>query len=529
MTVFNAWDQPWIPVIQRDGAQTTLSLCDTLLVLHELKDFGWELTPLDLDSMYRFLAAIVGVVARSIDHDDWQDDKAIPDYAVKAFGDMFRERFNISGERPFLQRWDKTGTDIEAQIAPKKSIEDTVHALDQLHPHEPGGSSSQWAIRHDARDAGDLSTLTLLLVTAWFQTKNGNGQDPWGGKASKGSASTWHTNPMAIYYTHEDSLAKTVFANIPLAWFERSDLPVFLSRDLPDDFATVHTSSVSRFTYAKTLPLIYWEDGRPLGFVIGPDSGIEVPLLDKDEKTSLGVIHEHDHTRLYVETASKSGAIILKPRGSFGGRLTSTEGFERWFRADNGVAKAIESWQTRERFLNPADADLPNWSLSVFSETTDGKGTRNWVAWDVMPADFATAKGIKLSAIQTLFGFASECRKYFYTCGRTATGESRDVPAFIVGQAAFYSSLMPVIAELVADFSMVQAEDSNASEEGLRRYAQQIRDVARIEFDATSGPFLTPSRVADVARARAQFRRLTGAAFAKRFPSLESSTTKEVS
>lgn len=523
MTVFSAWDDRWIPVVLSDGTHTTLSLRDALLNLHQLSGFGSGLTPLDLDSMHRFLPAVVSVVAHYIDGDhEWPDDLAIPDHAVTAFGDKFGELFEICGERPFLQRWDKTAADIEAEVTSKKTRQDILNPIDQLHPHEPGGSSSQWAIRHDSRDVRDLSILTLLLVTSWFQTKNGNGQDPWGGKASKGSASTWHTNPMAIYYIHQHSLAKTVFANIPLAWLERSDLPVFLSRDLPDDFATAHEKSVSRFTYAKTLPLIYWEDGRPLGFVIGPDDGIAVPHLGEDEKTSLGVVHEHDHTRLYVEIAGKSGAIAVKPRGSFGGRLTSTEGFERWFRADNGVAKAIERWQVIERVRSPGDSDLSNWSLSVFSETTDGKGTRNWVAWDVIPADLATASGDKLGLIQTLFAFASKCRKHFYTCGGMATGESRDVPAFVVGQSAFYASIMPVIADLAAEFRDIETVD-------LRRYAIRILDAARSDFDATCRPFLTPSRVADVAQARYRFHQRTGDDFTKMFPGPNSTTAKEIS
>lgn len=529
MTEFNAWKQPWIPVVQRDDTQTTLSLRDTLLHLHELTSLGVGLTPLDLDSMYRFLVAIVGVLSRSIGDKEWPDDWAIwpddwaiPAHAIESFGERFGGRFEVFGERPFLQRWDKTGADIDAQITSKKTLQDILHPIDQLHPHEPGGSSSQWAIRHDSRDARDPATMTLLLVTSWFQTKNGNGQDPWGGKALKGSASTWHTNPMSLYYTHRDSLAKTVFANIPLAWLQRSDLPVFLSRELPGDFATSYKDSVSRFTYAKTLPLIYRKDGLAIGFVIGPENGIAVPTLGADDKTSLGVVHKRDHTRLYLEITSKSGPTTFKPRGSFGGRLTSTEGFERWFRADNGVSKATQNWQEIERILTPEDADLANWSLSVFSETTDGKGSRNWVAWDVMPLSFATAKGLKLTAIQTLFEFASECRRYFYTCGRTATGESKDVPAFIVGQSAFYSAIMPDIAKLADEFSKTGTAD-------LREYAARVRTAACREFDATSRPFLTPSRVADVAKARDQFRRLVGSAFAERFSEPDSSATKEAS
>ncbi|MFV0550843.1 MAG: hypothetical protein ACK5L6_02815, partial [Anaerorhabdus sp.] len=218
---------------------------------------------------------------------------------------------------------------------------------------------------------------------------------------------------------------------------------------------------------------------------------------------------------------NKSGE-LPKPRGSFGGRLTSTEGFERWFRADNGVSQAIQTWEEIPRVLLVGDSELVNWRLSVFSEATDGKGTRHWVAWDSIPADFATVKGMGLSKIQTLFEFASECRKYFYTCGRIATGGGKDVPAVVVGQSAFYTSIMPIIAEFVVDHN-----DTNDAD--LRQYAARVRDTAVRGFDATSQPFLTPNRIANVARARNQFRRSVGTLFAKRFPELSSSEIKDAS
>lgn len=520
MTSFNAWTQPWLPVRRRDGAEETLSLRETFLRAHDLAGLGSGFTPLDLDSLYRFLPSIAAVIARGIRDEDWTDQwettAQIPGYAIDAFGATFEARFDVFGDRPFLQRWDRTPADVHALVGPKKTLLDVAKPIEQMHPHQPGDSSSKWSIRRDTRLATDPASLTMLLVTAWFQTKNGNGNDPWGGKVLKGSAGTWHTNPLAVHYTDPQSLARTIFANVPDAWLDRDDLPLFLDHtSLPDDFATAHKESVTRFTYDKTLPLIVVADGAPVGFVLGADETITTPTLAADDKASLGAVHEHDHTRLYLVTRkrSKQGTeeVILAPRGSFGARLSSTEGFERWFRADNNISFAFNAWRNVRRVVSVSNRDEADWNVSMLSETTDGKGSRIWAAWDEMPLAFAGAEGATLSGIQELLAFASRCRGNFASCGRTATGDSKIPPLAVVGQAAFYTGLVPIISDFAAAVS-------TGEEPALRDVAEQIARLAVREFEVTTDPLLTPSRIAAVAKARADFRRFTYSAFRKSYP-----------
>lgn len=523
MTAFNAWIDPWVPV-QRGEEQILLSLRDLFLTAHNLTGLGADLTPLERESVYRLLISLGAIVGRFTPEDgSWTPEQGFPASAVSEFEGNFLARFELFGDHPFLQRWDQPQNSLTVltEAAGSKPLKGLL-AVEQLHPHEPGGSSSKWAVRRDTRDAATLSTATLLLVVAWFQTKNGNGQDPWGGKALKGSAGTWHTNPMSLWQVDPANLAKTLWANTPEVWLDQEDLPVFLEHDFPASAFTVNQKdSVARFTYAVTLPLLQLHDGALKGFVIGADQTITVPQLGRDAKESLGVIHEHDHTRLYVEKKTAKGVVTaLIPRGSFEARLATTEGFAQWFRSDRGISEALGPWRSVPRVLTIPDSERHLWNLEVLSERTDGKGSREFAAWDSLPAAFAGAEGAALELIRALLDFAGKCRWAFLPAGRTATGESKSSPAIITGQAAFYSAIEPVIAALRSDLTDDTLRPS-------REYAQRVSDIAVIVFAATTEPLMTPRQIAAVAQARTEFRALVRSSFNKAYPAPLPATSKE--
>ncbi|MFC6154799.1 type I-E CRISPR-associated protein Cse1/CasA [Nocardioides yefusunii] len=536
MTTFNAWRDPWVPLQDRNGEQIRLSLRDTFVRAHDLAGLGAGLTPLDRDSLYRFLPSVGAVILRLVGDDalpnEGEDEGwSFPEEAVDQFGALYEERFELTGDRPFLQRWDRKHADLEALFSldvadPKvrrgreKARSEKLQSLHMLHPHTPGGSSSQWAVRRDTRDETQCAELTLLLVTTWFQTKHGNSKDPWGHKSLKGSAGTWHVNPFAVHLTDPRSLARTLCANMPYAWIDgRNDLPLFLDHEsLPRDFATAHVASVTRFTYAKTLPLVYVEDGAPVGFVIGEDPGIPVPGLGKDDKTSLGMVHEFDHTRLYLE--QKSGD--LKPRGAFGVRLTTTEGFERWFRAENQIRAALDRWARTDRVLTVSSSQKKDWLYSLYSDNGNTHGNREFAAWDELPADVAGASGDALERVRSLLTLAAQCRNTFGYAMKLATGDSRIPPAAEAGQAAFYAGLVPVLAAVA--HAVHEGEEVD-----MRSHALALLRIARREFDRTTAPMLVPSAVARVAHARAEFARLIAKACAQHFPAPASSPEQETS
>jgi hypothetical protein len=525
---FNAWHNP-VCVVWDGQKEVTVSLRELFADAHRFHGLAGSLTPLDRDSLLRLLYAIGAVILRMVPDSDWPEEAAFPQSGVDAFGAAFSPLFDITGEengdRPFLQRWDRSPADLGLLGAPNRSIESIIKPLIQLHPHEPGSSSLDWAVRRDTRNTTTWPVVAQLLVTAWFQTKNGNGQDPWGGKHLKGSSGTWHTNPLAIHLVDPTNLARTLWANIPTSWVERDDLPLFLSptrphepRSLPQDFAISPIDSVCRFTYAKTLPLLFVKEGVPLGFVIGEDSTIPVPLLAMDSKESLGLVHEGDPTRLYTEVTVK-GRTERKPRGSWGARLSTSEGFEKWFRQENGVSAAIRGWRSGARLLSPRDDEMHNWQFGLYSETTDGKGNRQWADWSAVPAVFMSAGGEALEQIQRLLALAAECKSAMAFGLRRATGDSKTPAGLATTQSAFWSRTQPAVETLMAE-----QEQGGLTDEAMRSLASEIRRAALVSFELATAPLGTPSQIRHVARAQRWYAGRTLTLLNKSFPSSEEAT-----
>lgn len=516
---FNAWRDAWIPVLEGEVSRL-VSLRELFAEAHRLTALGAGLSPLDRDSLHRLLVSIAAVIGRLTPKHEWPGEDTFSSAAITRFEELHIHRFNLTGAEPFLQRWDRSQDELEAlqEAAAGKPVKGLL-PIEQLAPEEPGGSSSKWALPQHTRSNGTPEITTLLLVTAWFQTKNGNGQDPWGGRATKGSAGTWHTNPMAVWWTDPSSLARTLWANVPEAWLEPSaaaDLPLFLdhhSAGLPPTFAANAKTSVTRFTYARTLPLLVAAGDRFTGFVMGADESIPLPPpgLGKDDKERLGRVHEHDHTRLYTDKNVTKPTGVLVPRGSFGTRLSSTEGFAQWFRAERGLRSALRRWYDLERVHSVADDERVRWRLSVLSETTDGKGSREWAAWDSLPAMFAGLEAAAWDATSALLDLAGRCRWAFVPAGRTASGESKDAPLVVTGQTALYASVQPVLLAFINALHHGDLPDPRVA-------AEQIVREAITCFAATTDPLLTPRSVSEVARARAEFARLTHSALNKSFP-----------
>ncbi|MEJ7689332.1 MAG: type I-E CRISPR-associated protein Cse1/CasA [Nocardioidaceae bacterium] len=167
----NALSLPWIPVVLPTGEQITLGLMDLFGGAHEIAALGSPLTPLDRDTLMRFLPSVAALVLREIEDEDARldvgDTGQFPADAVNAFADRWEDFFHLTHlEHPFLQRWDVHRGDLDALVSKAKML---IHAdpakailkpLEQMHPHAPGGSSAHWAIRRDPRDpANDRGAL----------------------------------------------------------------------------------------------------------------------------------------------------------------------------------------------------------------------------------------------------------------------------------------------------------------------------------------------------------------------------------
>lgn len=501
MTI-NAWRDPWVRV-RSAGGDHEVSLRELYAEAHNLRTLGPGYTPLDMDSFLRFLPAVgAEILKRADDSEDFTDGR-YPLEAVEKFESEFDlTLFDLAGERPFLQRWDRTPADIERAaaarklaLAPDGTRKAALRPMDQIHPHEPGTSSSQWAIRRDARDATHPIIIMNLLVTCWFQTKNGNSKDIFGAAATKGSTGTWHVNPFAAFFVDENNLGRTLLANTPAEWLDGDSVPAFFDRDQDVPGFSGHPLDLYRCTYAKSLPLVYFEDGAAVGFISGADEFVPVPALGGDDKESLGLVHAHDHTRLYV-TDTKKGTIT--PRGSFGVRISSVEGFDQWFREDRKTDESLRSLRDITRLVDVAEGD--DWTLALFSERTDGKGNRSWCDWSTIPLNVAGADPLARAAFVPLLGILSKALAFAYHAMKTVTGAKKSAEATDQVKATIMTAAQPHVTS---------AMHSLASDPGtvMRPYADEIVRAAIRTFEAATDPYVTAQNMAEVALARSNFAR----------------------
>ncbi len=516
---FNAWHQPWLPVA-RGTTRTRISLREFYTDSSTYTGLGAGLSPLDHDALHRLLAAVGAVIVRELSRRDLArhaEAGTFPAEGIATFEAAYAARFELAGHQPFLQRWDKTALDIEvAAVAKKKPTEAVLFPVAQLHPHEPGGSSAQWAVRRSTLDAADPAVLTLLLVTSFFHVRDGNGRDLWGGKAAKGSTATWTTNPMAVFLLHQDNLGCTVYANTPREWIEdtsRGVVPMFLDHTaIPADFIT-RPRGLYRCTYSRTLPLVYWHEGRPVGFTLGP-TPYPVPTLavtksgDPDEKESLKALHLGDHTILVVQTKTDTGTED-KPRAALSARLTSTEGFDRWFRVENGIAGdagALARWLQAPRALEVPQR-LHGWSIGVCSTRCDPYGGRLSADWSTLPARAAGSDANVALTMQVLTGFASDCRRKMLYPARLATGDSKP-PAFLENtQQAFYTVLEDLLGDVLV--RLASQTEGALADAALGRLLGEIAAEARGAFIAGTEPLAAVS-IERVSNACAYYERAIG-------------------
>lgn len=512
MNGMNAWRDPWVSVWASDGTEVVLSLRDLYRRAHELRGLGPGLTPLDMDSLLRFLPAIGAMILKEWGEPD--DTEAIaegryPEEAIEAFeGSFDLSLFELFGPKPFLQRWDKTPAEVDALVDGKKKFlthsmpsKSLLRPMEQLHPHVPGGSSAQWAVRRDPREAEDPAVLTTLLVTTWFQTKNGNSKDIFGCGALKGSVGTWHVNPLAVFLVDPSNLGHTLLANTPLEWLMGTSIPAFFDRAQRVPDLAGQPRDLYRCTYAKTLPLIYAVEGSPLGYVLGADSTIPIPELGADDKASLGVVHDGDHTRMYVVDAKKGTS---KPRGSFGLRLASSEGFNQWFREDRKTDESLQRVLGVARVLEPDS--LADWWVGLYSETSDGKGTRTWCDWSTLPAGPAGMDARARLQFSSLMGLVSKARGAVFYGLKTASGDSQTPAAVDMAQAALFARIESVLTDALH----LLAENAEST---MRDHAQQLVRIAIESFHASTETYATPQNIAAVAMARSTFARSVRASF----------------
>ncbi len=105
---FNLVTEPWVSCLTLSGDPAELGLRETLVRAHELREVSGE-SPLATAALYRLLLAVLHRVHGPADEDAWLDlwqAGRWPSEPLDAYLARWALRFNLFGERPFLQRAD---------------------------------------------------------------------------------------------------------------------------------------------------------------------------------------------------------------------------------------------------------------------------------------------------------------------------------------------------------------------------------------------------------------------------------------
>ncbi|WP_158648135.1 type I-E CRISPR-associated protein Cse1/CasA [Nocardioides houyundeii] len=522
--VFNALHDPWIPVTLPGGRQAIASPCDILVGADDYVGLGSGMSPLERDATTRLLISLTGLALRlgDVEAGDLAD---IPAAGVKTLTDTFSDHFWLRHHsRPFCQEWELAQDDTNKAI----------RSLAFLDPQTPGSSSSQWGTTAGSTEskaasiAADPARLTRLVVTTWWHTKHSNARDGYGRKFEYGAPGDVAVRTLGAYMTHRDSLAKTLMANVPEQWLDSGSLPAYLDQDggPSDEELAREPLDLWRTTCARNTPLLHWDDTQnvpvPTGYVLGPSTK-RVPMIAPTEGESLKAMHSQDPSRLFVETKQKGGTVLAKPVSAPDVRLSSTEGYMRWYL--NDLAGSLKVWRDRVRPFLPID-DSEAWMIGAFAEICDTQGNRKWLDYAFVPRRRLEAPAVMDDGRHgpvRLLEVASEFRKALNGPLRIASegrGRAEGAPAL---RAQTERALLAALEEDIASSLDARATDSFDAQ----AVAGRMRKAALVVFDAATEPFATPIGLPNVVTARSRYRFATQNALARLFEAESTTKTKE--
>lgn len=206
---------PWIPVVQQDGAARLVSLMDAFTEGESIRDLSAN--PVQRISIMRLLICIAqAALDGPEDEEDWLACRDRIPEAARQYLEKWKERFDLYGEHAFLQ---VPGLEVKA------GKDKPVSALDCRSPH--GGSSSvlfdRSAIDPESVLLDSANALNLLCFMN-FSTSGKVGQSMWRGVQYSEStfaapcikyAHTLVSGEVLLATLHLNLLSKSTVARMP--------------------------------------------------------------------------------------------------------------------------------------------------------------------------------------------------------------------------------------------------------------------------------------------------------------------------
>ncbi|MFD9734625.1 type I-E CRISPR-associated protein Cse1/CasA [Umezawaea sp. NPDC059074] len=164
---FDVVSEPWIPVVDLDGAAREVSLRDVLLDGHNLRRIVGQTPPMTA-ALYRIVLAVLHRAYGPADEEAWKrlwSDAALPKDELTEYFDQHPDRFDLfHSTYPFLQcaQLSSVKTTTVAKLVPHLSVGNNVTLFDHTTAQDvldlSPGEATRWLVTAHAFDPGGTKT-----------------------------------------------------------------------------------------------------------------------------------------------------------------------------------------------------------------------------------------------------------------------------------------------------------------------------------------------------------------------------------
>jgi hypothetical protein len=225
---FHLLAEPWIPVVERDGRETLVSLTDALVRAHQLQLAGRD--PLQRHALTRHLLALTYLAHGYAPHADWDavanDGRELPSEGLAAVLERVSEHsWLYHPTTPFLQQPELAS--VLHTSAAKPSLAGETKPLGAIRHEVPSGNNPVWWHDEAELSAPTQAEIARIVVTHWYCALPGNtlANTVSGGTAGRafslgaGAMATFTPSAVRSFVAFEGvTLAETLVGNLLADW-----------------------------------------------------------------------------------------------------------------------------------------------------------------------------------------------------------------------------------------------------------------------------------------------------------------------
>lgn len=286
---FDLTEEPWIPVLGRDGVAASMSLRGLLERSHELVDIA-ETEPLARAALRRWLTALTVLLVRGsstgADIDAWTKAANIN---AGFTGDDIDAMLTTETDRLWLYHHATPFLQDRRLIDPLRSTAGFETSADDLVPQAPGDSGRAWAVKPtDPGHRGGLNEQqsAIALVRRWYYALLGNG----GGGTKGGCYPDGTSNAPAtqVFRVSTSSLFVTLLRNITVPLANSSAAPISGAAWHDPNLPTRDGDALYRYTLTASGALLGALETGKVNTILRSSIKKDKPTIDSVKRGAIG-------------------------------------------------------------------------------------------------------------------------------------------------------------------------------------------------------------------------------------------------